>query len=118
MTVIPLKMNKMDSAISPMFGHAKWIAFIDDAGEITIEKNPTDGGQPFMQWLLDRGFDTVVTQHMGPTPYQLFTQRGVEIYYPGEGRVTMIEALDGLREGRLERVTEANFHLMAGGHHH
>jgi len=26
--------------------------------------------------------------------------------------------LDGLREGRLERVTESNFHLMAGGHHH
>jgi len=118
MTIIPLKMNKMDSAISPMFGHAKWIAFVDDAGKITIEKKPTDGGGSFMQWLLDHGFDTVITQHMGSSPFELFARQGKVIYYPGEGRVTMIEALDGFREGRLERVTEANFHLMAGDHHH
>jgi len=36
---IPIKMNKKDAAVAPLFGKAKWFALIKDA-EITIEPNP------------------------------------------------------------------------------
>ncbi len=121
MTAIPLKMNKIESAISPMFGHAKWFAFADKAGEISIEKNPYDGGMQVIHWLMERGVDTIVTSHIGAGPFRFLLDRGVRAYHPGAGRVVLIEALDGLREGRLMAITPENIAQYAqhgGGHHH
>jgi len=122
MTAIPLKMNKIESAISPMFGHAKYFAFVDEDGEIAIEKNPYDGGMPVVQWLLGKGIDTLITSHIGGGPYRIFLERGVRVWHPGEGRVVLIEALDGLRDGRLMQITPQNIAQFAQhsghGHHH
>ena len=41
---IPVKMNKENSAIAPLFGKAKWFAIVED-GKMTIEPNHCDGGQ-------------------------------------------------------------------------
>jgi len=121
MTAIPLKMNKMESAISPMFGHAKWFAFVSDDGDIRIEKNPYDGGMPVINWLLQNGVDTIVTSHIGAGPFRFLLDQGVRAYHPGEGRVVLIEALDKLREGQLMPITMENIAQFAqhgGGHHH
>jgi predicted Fe-Mo cluster-binding NifX family protein len=120
MIAIPLKMNKIESAISPMFGHAKWFAFVTDDGEIEIEKNPFDGGMPVVEWLLGKGVRTIVTSHIGAGPFRFFLQQGVRAYHPGEGRVVLIEALDKLREGQLMEITPENIAQFAhhGGHHH
>jgi predicted Fe-Mo cluster-binding NifX family protein len=120
MTAIPLKMNKIESAISPMFGHAKWFAFVSDDGEIEIERNPYDGGMPVVEWLLGKGVRTIVTSHIGAGPFRFFLQQGIRAYHPGEGRVVLIEALDGLRDGRLMEITPENIAQFAlhSGHHH
>jgi len=120
MTAIPLKMNKIESAISPMFGHAKYFAFVSDEGDITLEKNPYDGGMQVINWLMQNGVKTIVTSHIGAGPFQFLLEQGVKAFHPGEGRVVLIEALDGLREGRLMQITPENIAQFAqhSGHHH
>ncbi len=104
---MPVKMNKSDSAISPLFGHAKWFAFVED-GEVQILPNPFDGGSAVVEWLLSQGVDVVLTQHIGLRPYVLLADAGVEVYYPGEGRVTIPEALECYQKRRCEPITQAN----------
>jgi len=114
---IPLKMGKESSAISPMFGHAKWFGMVDDDGEIEIMRNTLDGGMPVVQWLLDNGMTHTITSHMGPGPFRIFIERGIEVYHPGDGRVLLTEAIEKFRAGELERITMANMDQIAGHHH-
>ncbi len=115
MTVaMPVKTAKEDTAISPLFGHAKYFAFAKD-GKIVIEKNPYDGGTAVVDWLLDKGVDVVVTQHIGLKPYILLAQNGVECYYPGEGRVIVKEALENM--DKMEKITESNIEKFARHSH-
>jgi predicted Fe-Mo cluster-binding NifX family protein len=114
---IPLKMGKESSAVSPMFGHAKWFAFADENGDIEIVRNPHDGGMQVVQWLLENGMTHALTSHMGPGPFRLFAERGIEVYHPGEGRVLLTEAIEKFRAGTLERITPDNLDKIAGHHH-
>ncbi len=115
---IPLKMGKESSAISPMFGHAKWFGFVDEEGNIEIEKNPYDGGMQVVQWLLDKGTEVAITSHMGAGPFRVFYDRGVKVFHPGEGRVLLTEAVEKYRAGQLQEITPANVDSIAGHHHH
>ncbi|BAF69260.1 NifB/NifX family molybdenum-iron cluster-binding protein [Nitratiruptor sp. SB155-2] len=101
---IPVKMNKKDSAISPLFGHAKWFAFIEN-GNITIKQNPHDGGVQVVEWLLDEGIDVVITQHIGLKPFTLLQKMDVDVYYPGDSRITIDEAMQCFNQNRCEKIT-------------
>ncbi len=115
---IPLKTNKDMPAISPLFGHAKWFAFIEE-DEIQIERNFFDGGTDVVRWLLEKGVDTVITQHIGYNPFMILKQNGVKCYYPGEGRIIFAEAVDALKEGKLLEITEDNIEkFVRHSHHH
>ena len=65
--VMPVKTAKQDTAISPLFGHAKYFAFVQN-GKIEIKQNPHDGGVAVVEWLLNEGVDVVITQHIGLKP--------------------------------------------------
>ena len=43
-TAIPVKANKENPAVAPLFGKAKWFAVVKN-GKATIEKNPAQGGR-------------------------------------------------------------------------
>ena len=32
MIAVPIKLNKQDSAVAPLFGKAKWFAFVSEEG--------------------------------------------------------------------------------------
>jgi len=117
MTAIPLKMNKSESAISPLFGHAKWFAFVDENGKSTIEANPYDGGMPVIEWLLSKGVDRIVTQHIGARPFMFLLQQGVKAFHPGEGRITLPEAVKKLSSGEMEQITQENIEYFARHQH-
>ncbi|WP_457608164.1 NifB/NifX family molybdenum-iron cluster-binding protein [Nitratifractor sp.] len=117
LTAIPLKMNKPESAVSPLFGHAKWFAFVDDEGKVTIEANPYDGGMPVIEWLLSKGVGRIVTQHIGAGPFRFLLQQGVEAWYPGEGRILLSEALERIEKGEAERITPENIDRFARHQH-
>ncbi|SMC08827.1 NifB/NifX family molybdenum-iron cluster-binding protein [Nitratiruptor tergarcus] len=104
---VPVKFQRDNPPLSPLFGHAKWFAFIDD-GKITIETNPHDGGLAVVEWLLHRGVDAVITQHIGIKPFALLSQNGVAIFYPGEGRILLSDALEGFRKGNLQAIDQNN----------
>jgi len=107
--VLPVKTNKENSPVSPLFGHSKWFVFVDlDRDEITIERNPYEGGIVVAEWLLESGADAVITQHIGAKPFALFWQNEVECYYPGEGRILMNEAIENFKKGNLEKITPDN----------
>ncbi len=103
----PVKFNKANPPISPLFGHAKWFAFVEN-GKMTREANPYDGGMAVVDWLLHRGVDVILAQHIGLKPYLYLEQEGVAIYYPGEGRVFLEDAMRAFKEERLQRITHEN----------
>jgi len=67
MIAIPLKLNKENSAVAPLFGKAKWFAFVEN-GNITIEKNEAQGGSGVVKWLLGKGVKTLIMQKMSQPP--------------------------------------------------
>ena len=124
LTVMPLKMNKEDSALSPLFGHAKWFVFIFENGEKEILANPYDGGMAVIEWLLSKGVTQIVTQHIGAGPFRFLLSQGIKAWYPGEGRITLPEAIGKLNSGDMEPITLENIDRFAkhghnhGDHHH
>ncbi|DAB40871.1 MAG TPA: hypothetical protein CFH81_00780 [Sulfurovum sp. UBA12169] len=104
---IPVKTNKENPAVAPLFGKAKWFAFIQD-GEISIKQNSAEGGQAVVQWLTDEGADTLIIQQMGMMPYKLLkTQEGIKIYHSGFERITLEEVLKNFEENSLTLLDEA-----------
>jgi predicted Fe-Mo cluster-binding NifX family protein len=104
---VPVKFNKEDSPVSPLFGHAKWFAFVKD-DKIVIEKNPYNGGLNLVKWLLEKEVEVVITQHMGLKPFAVLVNEGIKCYYPGEGRILVKDAIEALKKGNLEEITQNN----------
>lgn len=91
---IPVKMNKENSAIAPLFGKAKWFAIIEDE-KIVIEQNPAEGGRSVIEWLHHIHVDTIIMQEMGQSPYHMIQKLGsMKVYHVGFERITLEEALE------------------------
>ncbi len=104
---IPVKFDKENPPISPLFGHTKWFAFVEN-DEIKIEKNPYNGGVKVVEWLLYKDIDIIITQHIGLKPFVILANEGVKCYYPGVGRILVKDAIDAFKKGNLEEITENN----------
>lgn len=120
MIAIPVKTEKEEGVVAPLFGHAKYFSFIDEKGNITTHKNTADGGVKVVNWLVSMGVKTVILNHVGEKPFYLLTQGNIEVYFPGNGRIMLHEALENLRNGVLKKVTTENYATLLGGddHHH
>ena len=113
---MPVKMNKENPPLTTVFGKAKWFAFADDGGTVEVRENPYAGAGPkTVAWLIESGVDTVITQHIGGNPFMFMKEAGVRIFYPGEGRILVSEALQKLRDGAAEEITVEN--IMRFTHH-
>ncbi|MDQ1325926.1 MAG: hypothetical protein QG564_1050 [Campylobacterota bacterium] len=113
---IPVKTNKENPAAAPLFGKAKWFAFIQD-GEISIKQNSAEGGQAVVQWLTDEGADTLIIQQMGMMPYKLLkAQENVQIYHSGFERITLEEVLKKFEENALVLVDETQMNEIIKQH--
>jgi len=108
MIAIPLKVNKENSALAPLFGKAKWFAFVEN-GNISIEKNETQGGSGVVKWLLGKGVNTLIMQKMSQPPYQMIKEQGsITIYYVGSDRIELIEALKRYEANDLVILNDTN----------
>jgi predicted Fe-Mo cluster-binding NifX family protein len=100
---IPVKTNKENPAVAPLFGKAKWFAFVEE-GKMSIEKNPAQGGQAVVRWLLQNGVDTLIIQQIGNAPYHLIKESGrIKIYHTGEGRITIDEIITKFNNNELHK---------------
>ena len=108
MIAIPLKTNKENSAVAPLFGKAKWFAFVED-GNITIEKNEAQGGSGVVEWLLGKGVKTLIMQKMSQPPYQMIKEEGrISILYVGSDRIELPEALKRYEVDELVILDDTN----------
>ena len=104
---IPIKMNKENSAIAPLFGKAKWFAIVED-GNITIEQNLADGGQAVIDWLAEEHVDVIILQEMGMNPYRKVQAYGtMKLYHTGFERVLLGEVLEKFNNNELVLLDEA-----------
>lgn len=120
MIAIPVKTEKEEGVLAPLFGHAKYFSFIDDKGNVVTHKNNADGGVKVVAWLVSMGVKTMVLSHVGEKPFNLLSQANIEVYFPGNERILLSEALEKLQNGVLEKVTMENYATLLGGddHHH
>jgi len=103
---IPVKTDRENPAVAPLFGKAKWFAFVEGE-KITIERNNADGGQAVIAWLVQSGVDTIIMQEMGATPYEMIkAQGGIALYHSGFERVTLDEVLTKFKNGELPRLDD------------
>jgi len=108
MIAIPLKLNKENSALAPLFGKSKWFAFVDN-GNITIEKNKAQGGSGVVNWLLGKGVKTLIMQKMSQPPYEMIKEEGsISILYAGSDRIELPEALEKYESNELIILDDSN----------
>ena len=108
MIAIPLKLNKENSAVAPLFGKAKWFAFVKD-GNIMIEKNEAQGGSGVVKWLLGKGVKTLIMQKMSQPPYLMIKEEGsISIFYVGAKRIELPEALKRYEADELVILDDTN----------
>jgi predicted Fe-Mo cluster-binding NifX family protein len=105
---IPVKMNKKNSAIAPLFGKAKWFAIIND-GELMIIQNNQAGGQAVIEWLYEMKVDALLIQEMGLSPYQKVKAYGnMALYHTGFERILLTDVLEKFENNELEILDDTN----------
>lgn len=103
---VPVKLNRENPPIAPLFGKAKWFAIIEN-GQITIEANPADGGHEVVHWLASLGVDTLIVQEMGRNPFNTVKHyEYIKVYHSGFDRTLLGDALAKLEKHELIELND------------
>ena len=106
----PLKMNKLDSAITKVFGKAKYFGIYNDAtNELKVIENQETGGPAIFNQLKAENVDVVLTPHAGPGAVNASMKFGIKLYYCGDERKLLLEAVKEFQEGKYPEITAQNF---------
>ncbi len=104
---IPIKMNKKNSAVAPLFGKAKWFAIVKD-DKIDIVPNNQSGGKAVIEWLYQIKIDAILIQEMGITPYEKVKELGLMLYHTRFERILLNEVLEKFKKNELEILDDTN----------
>lgn len=85
MTAIPVKTDKTESAIAPLFGKAKWFAIIEENGDVIFWKNELKSGREVVNRFIEIGVTNVIFQDMGGNPFLKLEQAGITCYHSVRG---------------------------------
>ncbi len=108
MYAAPLKTGKEDAAITTVFGKAKWFGIYDPADN-SIKVIPNEEqGPAIIGKLKEAGVTTILTKHLGGRPLQIVHSMGMRLFYPGDERLTLIEAVAKYQQGLLKEITADN----------
>ncbi len=105
MTAFPVKTNKENSAISPLFGKAKYFAFYDGEN-LSIEENLCNGGGQVVDWFIQKGVDKMVIKEMGIKPYKKTQNSNIKIFYSGDERVLTNDLIEKINSNGLKELDE------------
>ncbi len=107
----PLKMNKEDSAITKVLGKAKYFGIYDsDTNKMQIIPNNQAGGPAIFYELKNLGVDVVLTQHAGPGAVRAANELGIGLFYCGDERKLLLDAVREFQNGECIEITPENFH--------
>lgn len=118
MIAMPVKTDKTEGILAPLFGHAKYFSLIDEKGNVSIHKNEGAAGIKVVQFLSGLGVKTVLLNHVGEKPFHLLQKHNIDVYFAGKERITFQEALAKLHRGELEKVTVVNYMSLLGEDEH
>ena len=105
---IPIKMNKDNAPLAPLFGKAKWFAMVEE-GNVTIQQNPANGGHAVVEWLAQSGVDTIIIQKMGMTPYKVVQSYGnIKLCHAGSERILLDDVLQKFEANTLEILDDTS----------
>jgi len=105
MITFPVKTDKPNAAVSPLFGKAKYFAFYDGK-DLTVEKNPYGHGSELISWFQKKGVDSIIIKEMGINPYEKIKNSNINVLYAGDSRVTTQEVLEKYKNSKLEAIDE------------
>ena len=113
---IPVKMDKDNPPIAPLFGKAKWFAIIKDE-EIKIIPNNQSGGQAVIEWLYEMKIDAILIQEMGISPYEKVKEYGtMTLYHTGFERILLSDVLEKFKNNDLEILDDTNIDKIIKHH--
>ncbi len=116
---IPVKTNKKNPAVSPLFGKAKWFAIIK-ARKINIVPNNQSGGKDVIEWLYNIKIDAILIQEIGISPYEKAKELGLMLYHTGFKHILLSEVLEKFENNKLEILDDTNIDKIIKYHkkHH
>jgi predicted Fe-Mo cluster-binding NifX family protein len=113
---IPVKMNKENPAIAPLFGKAKWFAIVEN-NNISIQANPVEGGQNVVHWLASLKVDVLIIQEMGRNPFNTLKNfPSIGVYHSGFKRMLLSESLEKLASNELVQLDDIEFENVISHH--
>jgi len=113
---IPVKSNRENPPLAPLFGKAKWFAIVED-GRVTIEKNPAQGGRAVVEWFVALGVDAVIFQEMGATPYEMIKEaESIDLFHAGYDRVLLDDVLEKFNKDELPEIDDTNISAIIKHH--
>ena len=102
---------EMISLLDTRFGRCNYFIIYDTDSKVTkyIENKGqiSSGGAGIAaaQQVIDEQVDTVITGNLGPNAFKLFNSSDIKVYKCGEIKIN--DAIELLKEGKLEELTEA-----------
>lgn len=118
MIAIPVKTQKEEGVVTPLFGKAKYFSIVDEKGVITTKETTVSGGIQVVNWLKSLGVTSVIVNHLGEKPFHELLKNNIAIYYAGKERITLNDALKKLEQKELEQVSIANYMTLLGDEEH
>jgi predicted Fe-Mo cluster-binding NifX family protein len=115
MLAVAIKTEKVNSAVSPLFGKAKFFAFYD-GHDVRIEKNDKKGGVAVVNWLAEQGVDTLIIKEMGSSPYAEVKKRGMILLYAGDERIEINDIITKYENGLLETLSAEKVEQIIAKH--
>jgi len=113
---IPVKMNKENPAVAPLFGKAKWFAIIED-NEVKILPNNQSGGESVISWLNEMRVEVILMQEMGFSPYQKIKDADtIQLYHTGFERILLQDVLKKFENNELEILDDTNMDKIIKHH--
>ena len=113
---IPVKMNKENPPVAPLFGKAKWFAIVKD-GDISIIPNNQSGGRAVIELLYEMKVDAILVQEMGMTPYERVKEYGtIMLYHTGFKRILLNDVLEKFENNELEILDDTNIDTIIKHH--
>ena len=115
---IPVKMNRENPPVAPLFGRAKWFAIVDK-GKINIIPNNQSGGRAVVDLLYEMNINALLIQEMGIVPYERVKEYGnMAIYHTGFKRILLNDVLKKFENDELELLDDTNIENIIKRHNH
>ncbi len=115
MLAVAVKTDKENTAVSPLFGKAKFFAFYDGK-TISIEKNEIKGGRAVIDWFDQKGVKTIIVNQMGSSPYKALQKHGMKLLYAGDERIEVGDVIQKYEANELATLSDAQMQVIITKH--